>query len=143
MNIAGRNPRNAYFGPALLLLSAPCWWVGAFAFFPIVGSVYNAPDSSTQLRIVSNHPTAWLAQNVCFLLGLLAAAGGFAALTTMLRAKPGSRFAQLGLLTTLVATSVGLGVLYIYVTLADRQTPMRPRCIRARARIPCTCPSPC
>ena len=126
MNTAGRNPRNAYFGPTLLLLSAPCWWVGAFAFFPIVGSVYNAPDSSTQLRIVSNHPTAWLAQNLCFLLGLLAAAGGFAALTKMLRETRGWRFAQLGLVTTLVATSVGLGVLYIYVMLVDTQTPDAP-----------------
>jgi hypothetical protein len=119
MNTGDRKPPNAYVGPALLLLSAPCWWVGAFAFFPIVGSVYDAPDSATQITIVSNHPTAWLAQNLCFLLGILAAAGGFAALTTIFRETPGWRFAQLGLLTTLAATSVGLGVLYRYVTLAD------------------------
>ena len=41
----------------------------------------------------------------------------------MLREKPGGRFAQLGLFVTIAATAVGVGVLYVYLTLADRQTP--------------------
>ena len=100
---------NARLGLALLLLSAPCWWIGAFASFPVLGEIYTAPDSATQVRIVSNHPTAWLAQNLCFLLGLLAATVGLAVLTPILRSKRGWRFAQLGLLTTMAATAAGVG----------------------------------
>ena len=115
--------RGMRLGLALLLLSAPCWWIGAFAFFPVLGQVYSAPDSATQLRIVSNHPTAWIAQNLCFLLGLLAASAGLAVLTPSLRGTRGWRFAQLGLLTTISATVVGMGVVYNSLTLAERQTP--------------------
>ena len=126
MNIASRSPRNTLLGPALLSLSAPCWWIGAVAFSPIVGPVYSAPDSATQIKIVSLHSTAWLVQNLCFLSGLLAAAGGLAALTGMLRETRGRQLAQLGLLTTLAATAVGVGVVYTSLTLAERQTPEAP-----------------
>ena len=39
--MVNNNPRMTNLGLALLLLSAPCWWIGAFAFFPVVGAVYN------------------------------------------------------------------------------------------------------
>ena len=125
--MASFSPRERYLGPALLILSAPCWWIGAFAFFPVVGSVYSAPDSATQIKVVSSHPVAWLVQNLCFLAGLLAAMGGLASLTRMLRQTRGWRFAQVGLLTTVAATAVGVGVVYVCVTLAERQTPAAPR----------------
>lgn len=35
---------STYRGPALLILSAPCWWLGAWLFFPTVGSVYSARE---------------------------------------------------------------------------------------------------
>ncbi|MGH9874148.1 MAG: hypothetical protein ACRD9S_16990 [Pyrinomonadaceae bacterium] len=117
---------HAYIGPALLILSAPCWWIGAFAFFSVVGSVYNATDSAAQIKVVAGHPTAWLVQNLCFLLGMLAAAGGLVTLTKMLRGTRGSWLAQIGMLTTLAATVAGVGVLYISLTLAERQTPNMP-----------------
>lgn len=104
-----------------------CWWIGAFAFFPVVGSVYSAPDSVTQIDVVTSHEVAWLAQNLCFLSGLLAAAGGFFALTKMFHETRGRRFAQVGLLTTVAASAVGVGVVYLYLTLAERQSPAAPR----------------
>ena len=125
--MASSSRRDRYLGPALLILSAPCWWIGAFAFFPVVGSVYSAPNSATQIKVVSSHPIAWLAQNLCFLSGLLGATGGLAALTKMLRHTRGWRFARLGLLTNLVATAVGVGVVHVYLTLAERQTAAAPR----------------
>ena len=115
-----------HMGPALLILSAPCWWVGAFAFLSVVGSAYSATDSASQIRVVTSHPTAWLAQNLCFLSGLLAAAGGLVTLTKMLSGTPGSWLAQIGMLATLAATAAGVGVVYISVTLAERQTPDMP-----------------
>ena len=74
-----------HMGPALLILSAPCWWVGAFAFLSVVGPVYSVTDSASQIMVVPSHPTAWLAQNLCFLSGLLAAAGGLVTLTNNTR----------------------------------------------------------
>jgi hypothetical protein len=62
---------------ALLITSALCWWVGAFALFPFVGSVYTASDSYTQIREVTEHRTAWLLQNLLFLLGMLGQASGW------------------------------------------------------------------
>jgi hypothetical protein len=117
---------HTYLGPVLLILSAPCWWVGAFAFFPLVGSVYTAHDSLTQIEVVTNHPTAWIAQNLCFLSGLLAATGGLVAVTKMLRGTRGWRLAQLGLVASLAATAAGMGVVYRYLTLVQRQTPDTP-----------------
>ena len=122
------SSRRSYIntGPALLILSAPCWWLGAFAFFSVVGSAYSATDSASQIEVVTSHPTAWLVQNLCFLSGMLAAAGGLVMLTKMLRGTRGSQLAQIGMLATLAATAVGVGVVYIYVTLAERQTPVMP-----------------
>ena len=115
-----------HMGPALLILSAPCWWVGAFAFSSVVGPAYSATDSASQIKVVTSHPTAWLAQNLCFLSGLLAAAGGLLTLTKMLSGTPGSRLGQIGMLATLAATAAGVGVVYVCVTLAERQTPDMP-----------------
>jgi hypothetical protein len=115
-----------HVGPALLILSAPCWWVGAFAFFSVVGSAYSATDSASQIKVVTSHPTAWLAQNLFFLSGVLAAAGGLVTVTKMLSGTPGSQLARIGMLATLAATTAGVGVVYVSVTLAERLTPDMP-----------------
>jgi len=120
------NSGRSYLGPALLILSAPCWWVGAFGFFSLVGSVYSAPDSATQIRVVTDHPTAWLVQNLCFLLGLLAAAGGLVTFAANLRGTPARSLAQLGMFATLAATAAGMAVFYVSLTIRERQTPEMP-----------------
>jgi hypothetical protein len=71
------------------------------------------------------------AQNVCFLSEILATAGGFTALTRMLRGKRGWRFAKLGLCASLAAA--GAGVLYMSLMLAERQTDMPPMYSGVRA----------
>jgi hypothetical protein len=126
MTIATSSPWKKYAAPVLLILSASCWWVGAFAFFQIVGSVYDAPDSATQIDVVSRHPIAWFEQNLCFVLGMLASAGGLFALTKILDRTPGRRFGQHGLLITAAATAVSIGVVYVYLTLAKRLMPDAP-----------------
>ena len=126
MTTATSSTWKRHIAPVLLILSAPCWWIGAFAFFQIVGSVYDAPDSATQIDVVSRHPIAWFAQNLCFVSGMLASAGGLFALTKILDRTPGRRFGQHGLLITAAATAVGVGVVYLYLTLAQRLTPDAP-----------------
>ena len=110
--MASQNLCTMKWGLRLLLLSAPCWWIGAFSFFRLVGGVYNVQDSAAQLRIIGNHPIAWQAQNLCFLVGVLATFGGLTALTTMLHETRARRLADCGLVTTLIATVLGIGVVY-------------------------------
>jgi hypothetical protein len=127
--MASSSRRDRYLGPALLILSAPCWRIGAFAFFPVVGSVYSAPDSATQIKVVSIRPIAWLAQNLCFLLAAARGNGrtGRTNEDAASHAWLAVRTARLDLLTTLVVTAVGVGVVYVYLTLAERQTAAAPR----------------
>ena len=110
--MASQNPHIMKWGLRLLLLSAPCWWIGAFGFLRVVGAVYDAQDSAAQLSIIGNHPIAWQGQNLCFLCGVLATCGGLVTLTAMLHETWARRFAVGGLVTTLIATVLGIGVVY-------------------------------
>jgi len=107
---------------ALLITSALCWWVGALALFPVIGSVYTASDSYTQIREVTEHRTAWSVQNLLFLLGMLAASVGLVCLAKGLKGMRGRHFARLGLVSIVVATVAGLGMFYSLLRFPENQT---------------------
>lgn len=124
--MTNQNSHTAKWGLSLLLLSAPCWWIGAFGFFPFVGAVYDAQDSTVQLRIIRQHPIAWNTQNLCFLVGVLATLGGLAIVTTMLRENWPRRLADCGLVTMVVASVLGIAVLYRAVSVREWLTAASP-----------------
>ena len=106
---------------ALLIASALCWWVGAFALFPVIDSVYTASDSYTQIREITEHRTAWLVQNFLFLLGMLAAGVGLVCLAKRLKGMRGQHFARLGLVSIVAATVAGLGMIYSLLRFPETQ----------------------
>jgi hypothetical protein len=126
MTVANSSSGNRYLAAALLIVSAPCWWIGAFAFFQVVGSVYKASDSVTQIDVVTSHPIAWFAQNRCFISGMLASGGGALHVDKDIGPNERASVRAAWMLTTLAATAVGIGVVYLYLTLAQRLTPEAP-----------------
>lgn len=66
----------------LLIVSGVCWLVGAIAFSPWLSGVYATADPDTRATLIAAHPMAWVAQNLFFFAGVLAAAAGLIGLVS-------------------------------------------------------------
>jgi hypothetical protein len=85
------NPKPA----VLMIASGVCWLVGALAFGPVLADVYAATDGSARQAAIAAHLAPWIAQNLLFFAGVIAAAFGLSRLVTCIGGR-GHRIARMG-----------------------------------------------
>lgn len=77
-----------------MIASGVCWLVGALAFAPLLSDVYAAEGAARQAAI-ARHLAPWIAQNLLFFAGVVAAAFGLSRLVTCVGGR-GHRIAKSG-----------------------------------------------
>lgn len=78
-----------------MIASGVCWLVGALAFGPLLSEVYAAQGGAARQEAIAAHLAPWIAQNLLFFAGVVAAALGLSRLVTCVGGR-GQRIARSG-----------------------------------------------